>query len=200
VRIGIDMDGVFCDYVGGYNALVKQELGMDLPYPAPTWAWHRDAGVTEEQEKRLADIIHTSPWQGMLLPLPGAIEALERLNTLSLGGNDIYFITNRGGKLAKFWAEMWLKFHGYDTPAVLIAKEKGAVAKGLQLDVFVDDYPPNTLAVIEALGRNPDVRVYLPRHPYNEYAWSQPFNYGTPVKDINEVLEREFPQSERRAA
>jgi hypothetical protein len=196
MKIGLDVDGVLADFIHGYNALVRQELGIDLPYPAPTWNWHTDGGVTPEQDTAMWEIIKATPFQGTLQPLKGAPDALERLNALSLKGNDIYFITNRSGSLAKFWTEMWLRFHGMSAPTVLIAKDKGPVVKGMELDVFVDDLPTNTQAVLDAVGRDPRVRVYLPRHPYNEWAWSQPFNYGQPVADLNEVLEIEFGRKE----
>ncbi len=209
MRIGIDLDGVLCDFTKSYNALVKAHLGIDLPHPATTWDYHLDAGMTREQSNQMWEIIKTTPFQGTMLPLPGALEAIERLNVLSLQGNDIYFITSRTGKLAKFWSELWLRNHGMDYPTVLVAKDKGHVAVGLQLEVFVDDKPENNMdVVVEFNAENQQrttrpllklPRIYLPTHPYNEWA-TDGATYGVRVADLNEALEREFPREKRRAA
>jgi uncharacterized HAD superfamily protein len=194
VRIGVDIDGVLADFTGAFSALIEQEFGIKLPQPWQTWNWHKDHGVTPEQNNYLWELIKAGPFHGTLMPMPGALDAIERLNRLSVKANDIYFITSRKGELAKFWAEMWLKFHGMDLPTVLLAEDKGALAKGLNLSVFVDDYWENTQAVIVA---SPATRTYLVDAPYNRHAspdWS-----GIRVKDLNEVLDREFPSKARAA-
>lgn len=200
MRIGIDLDGVLCDFVRSYNALVKAHLGIELPYPAETWDWHTDNGVTKEQSNRMWEVIKSTPFQGTLHALPGALEAIERLNVLNVQGNDIYFITSRSGQLAKFWSELWLRNHGMDYPTVLITSNKGPVAFGLNLDVFVDDKPENNRGVLdEFVARDKKrPRVYLPDHLYNR--WADNASYGVRVADLNEVLEREFPRERRRAA
>ena len=195
MKIGIDMDGVLCDFVKGYNKLAKAELGIDLPYPATTWNWHLDNGMTQAQADKLWEIIKATTFHGTLHPLEGAMESIERLNKLSVQGHEVYFITNRSGAMAKFYAEMWLRFHGMDTPTVLIAKHKGPIADGLQLDVFVDDLPDNNGDVSRWC---PTTRVYLVSQPYNE--WATDRSYGTRIASLNLVLDREFPREEQKAA
>lgn len=204
MKIGIDMDGVLCDFVKGYNALAKAHLNINLPYPAQTWNWHLDNGMTQAQADRLWEIIKTTTFHGTLLPLDGAIEAIERLNKLSHQGNDIYFITSRSGALAKFYAEMWLAFHGMDRPTVLIAKDKGPIAAGLLLDMFVDDLPDNIVTV----GKASAARLYLIDHPYNQSPnvidLEQKSAYGLRevyrVANLSAVLDIECPKEEKRAA
>jgi uncharacterized HAD superfamily protein len=208
MKLGIDIDGVLADFMGGFSALTEQEFGIKLPQPWQTYDWHKDNGVTPEQTNYLWELIKSGPFYGTLMPLPGALDAIERLNKLSLKDHDIYFITSRNGTLTKFWTEMWLKFHGMDMPTVLLTKDKGAAAKALGLDVFVDDKPENNLDVIDATGRHcvspsgslgTNIHVYLINTPYNQWA-DQPFNYGVRVTDLNEVLEREFLTTKVRAA
>lgn len=193
MKFGIDMDGVLADFTKGFNALVKAELGIDLPYPAPSWDWHKAGGVTSKQTSQLWAYIENSMWWGTLFPLPGALEAIERLNLMTRGGHDVYFITHRPGTLAKFLTEMWLKFHGMDNPTVLIAApNKGHLAVGLELDVFVDDKPENNRHVLEALANNgiDGTRVYLVDAPYN--SWAGDDDYGIRVGSLTEVLDREL--------
>jgi hypothetical protein len=203
VKFGIDMDGVLCDFIQGYNALAKAQFGIELPYPAVTWDHGPTNGITKSQDNTLWELIKSTPFHGALHALPGALDAIGRLNVLGMQGHSVYFITSRPGPLAKFWAEVWLKNHGMDLPTVLIASKKGYVAKGLQLDVFVDDKPENNLDVLGAVGCqglvDPPVRVYLIDQPWNQWA-DQPLNYGKRVKDLNEVLDIELTQTERKAA
>lgn len=212
MRIGIDIDGVLADFVTGFNALAKKEYNVDLPNPAPEWDWAKAGGLTSAQRNRLWELIKSTPFFGTLPPKAGAPDALDRLNDLAGNGHDVYFITTRPGVTAKMWSELWLTGHGCNIPTVLLAvneEGKGSIAKGLGLDVFVDDKPENNLAVINATGRTSpipggglktNIRVYLVQDLYNEWAWTQPFNYGTPVSSLNAVLDIEFPREERRAA
>lgn len=207
MKLGIDMDGVLCDFIKGYNALAKAEFGKDLPYPAVEWDHGPNNGITKAEDNKLWEIIKSTPFHVTLLPLPGALDAIERLNVMGMGGHSVYFITSRPGNHAKFWAEQWLRWHGMDNPTVLIAKEKGFVVKGLRLDVFADDKPENNLDVINQTGRTsplpggglkPNIHVYLINQPWNQWA-DQPFNYGTRVADLNEVLDIEFDTKEKAA-
>jgi 5'(3')-deoxyribonucleotidase len=197
MKLGIDMDGVLADFIKSFNELVKVHFGIVLPDPAETWDYHK-ALMTSAQRNKAWDIMKTTPFYGTILPLDGAIDAIDRLNRLTYKGNEVYFITSRPGAMTKFYSEKWLQFHGMDMPTVLLSSNKGPVAKGLGLDVFVDDKPENNMEVLDAVGRDPKVRVYLPDHPYNQWA-DQPSNYGVRVTGLNEVLDIEFPQKRKAA-
>ena len=97
------------------------------------------------------------------------------------------------------WSELWLKRHGMDIPTVIIAHQKGVLVRELGLDVFVDDKPENNEAVIDASREYAHkTRVYLPDHPYNEWAKDER-RYGIRVADLNAALDYELPE-ERKAA
>lgn len=188
MKIGVDIDGVLADFTKSFNALVRAEFGIELPYPAPTWQWHREGGVTKQQDNQLWNIIKTTHFWATLVPMPGAIDAIARLDQLSHDGHDVYFITSRPGKLAKFHTEWWLKAYGMNFPTVLVTSDKGPVVKGLGLDIFIDDKPENNLEVLEAVGRSPKVHVFLVDAPYNQWA-DNPSVYGVRIHSLGEVFD-----------
>jgi 5'(3')-deoxyribonucleotidase len=213
MRIGIDMDGVLADFVTSHIQAIKKITGKELPplsdtYP-DVWDYDKAAGVTSEERNQVWEYIKASGFQAKLLPLPGAVEAIERLNAAAYGGHHVYFITSRTGSLAKMHSEQWLRWHGMDNPTVLIAHNKGPVALGLELEVFIDDRPENNEDVINTLtGRNTSqpgaeraltCRVYLPDQPWNRWA-TQAYNYGQRVKNINEALDIELIPNKRGMA
>lgn len=192
MKIGIDIDGVLADFTKSFNALVRAEFGIELPYPAPTWQWHREGGVTKQQDNQLWNIIKTTHFWATLVPLPGAIEVIQRLDQLSHDGHDVYFITSRPGKLAKFHTEWWLKSYGMNFPTVLVTSDKGPVVQGLGLNIFIDDKPENNAEVIAAVaqassGKLPS--VYLLDAPYNQWAQDA---YGIRIATVQEVLDLHF--------
>lgn len=204
MKLGIDIDGVLADFNTSFIHLVKQQTGIQLPpvsdtYP-DTWSYHRAGGVTEKQDNALWEFIKTSSFWGQLLPMKGALDALERLNSLSVDGHDIYFITARPGKLAKFFTDLWLQRHGMVFPTTLVTSNKGPVVVGLGLDIFVDDKPENNLEVLThcELAKVRAPWVYLVDAPYNKWATNAK-DYGVRVASLMDVLELNFPKLRRIA-
>jgi len=199
MKIGIDIDGVLADFNKSYKELIERESGLTLPplsddYP-DTWYYERAAGVTREQEAKVWEEIKSTQFWGMLQPLNGAVTALQHLNAMRFAGHHIYFITARTGKMAKFYTEMWLMFHGMNLPTVLIADQKGGLVKGLQLDVFVDDRPEN----IEDVWRvSSKTRLYLINQPWNRGVALPGRVHRVP--NIEAVLNLELPIVKKEAA
>jgi uncharacterized HAD superfamily protein len=84
--------------------------------------------------------------------------------------NDIYYVTNRAGASAKRQTESWLyRYLPYAElgvhPTVLITSDKGAAAKALKLDVYVDDNLDNIKGV---LRESATTRAYLFDRAYNQ--------------------------------
>lgn len=222
LRLGLDIDGCLADFNTGFIALIKQMTGIQLPVVSSTypdvWNYHRAGGVTKEQDAVLwAKIKFSSFWQD-LPALPGTAAALRNLANWRTAGHEIYFITSRPGQLAKYQTEEWLKVIGFSIPTVLIADSeaaKGDLARGLNLDAFIDDKPENCAAVLNATryglhctpGENPIVTdwaypcaVYLFDAPYNQ-TYNDPHvtRVGSVQAMLDRLLQEQFDRLESAA-
>ena len=191
MKLGIDIDGVLANFTDAYTELLFKESGVRLPPASDEWPteWQCDRvdGITAKHRSAAWDHINSTDWQARHLPIKGALQAIQRLNIISATGNSVYFITSRGGDMAKFHTETWLRFHGSVLPTVLIANRKGPVAAGLELDVFVDDKLQNIDEVREATCGECFTRCYLIDRPYNQK------NGYTRASSLGAVLDIEFP-------
>lgn len=189
LRIGFDVDGVLANFVRIYQQLFVKHTGIDLFKPGdiedpPCWDWPQYRGYDAAAVKTVWGIIKTDPAFWMKLePLPDAsllrmfIRQLERKH-------EVYYITSRVGDRVKRQSEMWLfeqlRYHftvGPEVwPTVLISSDKGACAKALKLDVYVDDNMDN---VNGCALKSPQTRTYLINRRYNAL--------GAPTGDGNHL-------------
>lgn len=158
--VGLDLDGVFCNWNDGARPYFAEQRGKDLCTATtpdrPTWNWPKHYGYTDEEcKKAYAAMADDRYFWGSLEPLPYAEEALHELDLLQdADKGDVYFITTRPGKLAKFMTECWISgVYPFAAPTVLIAmspQAKGLIAAGLGLTHFIDDRAENCLEVRRA--------------------------------------------------
>jgi 5'(3')-deoxyribonucleotidase len=99
----------------------------------------------------------------------GKMKGTENLKDAALD-YQLYFITNRAATLGRSIEEQscnWL-VNNYDIkfPQVIVCKEKGLIAKGLELFSFIDDKPENCKMVQEGA---PTCKhsTYIRDHLYN---------------------------------
>jgi hypothetical protein len=104
------------------------------------------------------------------------LEALCRME-------DVYFITTRVGRFVKQQTEQWLKdIYNIPSPTVIISSDKGSIARGLDLDLFIDDRDQNLWAV---KGSRPECACYVLDYPYNRTV--EPA-IATRIKSLSEVI------------
>jgi uncharacterized HAD superfamily protein len=179
-RLGIDLDGVLCNFNDSYAAAITKYTGITFPKNSATWPtewyWERAAGVTKEQESEIwkKDIL----WEGSefwydLDALPEAIKTCGQLNLLAKSGHEVLFLTNRAGHAAKYQTERWLYFHGVDYPTVILIADKAPLIRLLGIDFFIDDKPETIADVAWQAAESPKDfcvggHIYLKNTAYNK--------------------------------
>lgn len=171
MRIGIDVDGVLANFSADYAKLIVETTGRNLFHPGdtvnpPVWDWEKLRGYTDEEIKDVWKIIKASEtfWAD-LEPLVGGLFLASRIEWVDKW-HDIYYVTARVGNDAKWQTEMWLNtVCGVPLPTVLLSKDKGAVCKALDLNIYVDDNLEN----IEGVElHSPQTHAYLLNYNYNQ--------------------------------
>lgn len=177
MRIGIDIDGVLADFNSAFIPLIIDVTGKDLfpprPFDIPTWHYPQHFGYTDaEMDFKKGPVwsaIRNNPefWY----TLPAYDGAQEFLRKLDIGYHDIYFITSRTGVNVKMQTEAWLEYNNFGLhtpnfgfPTVLISDYKGAAAKALNLDLYIDDRTSNALDVNH---ESPTTKVIIMNRPWN---------------------------------
>lgn len=197
MRIGVDVDGVLADFNSGFVSLAEKTYGITRPsgfmetWPS-TWDYMEpDLGLTGGQISELWELIKASPsWWETLDPLPNAVQDLVYLDMMTLSRlHDVYFITTRVGLHVKSQTERWLSLMGFWQPTVLISKgDKGPIARGLDLNVLIDDKPENLDSVVTATSGRCACFLFSAPWNHGDYAYVR----TTTVREPLIRLEREL--------
>lgn len=174
MKLGIDVDGVICDFYSGYERIIRDVTGKDLfpkravgEYP-PTWDWPEYHGYSSQDIQRTWQVIQDSPdfWQNLT-----ALPDLRAAMLIDTTKHDVYYITARPGKTAKLQTELWFMDKWEFFPTVLISPQKGLCCAALDLDVYIDDRLENIQDVMET---SPTTTALLIDRPYNQCTLSMP--------------------------
>lgn len=159
MRILIDMDGIVVDLL---NPWIK-EYNLSRPTNEPSlkienirsWDIHK---CTHAQDLGIYDIIKRPGWFRQLLPLPGAILAIEKLQL----NNDCYIVSTPSGPDSYKDKVEWLNqfLPSFDKNHTILTGSKHLI-KG---DVLIDDSPANAAAYRKAW---PESKILTIRYPYN---------------------------------
>jgi len=171
MRLGIDMDGVICDFNAGWMKLHQHELGSELhPEMVVTWDnLHELGGFADMSafwrwargsDERPSIFRH-------LEPFPDALETLRRLHA---AGHEIVIVTAKPR-----WAVpdtlRWLADHEVPTSEIHIRYRKHTVA----CDAYLDDSP---VVLPELVEHRPDTLVCRMVRP-----WNTPVDGAVDVRD-----------------
>lgn len=180
MRVGIDCDGVLCDFNAAFIRCIVNVTGRDLfppNYEPTTWNYPESVGYTsEEVDETWRTIKADRVFWYCLSAYPDTENAMGYLaDRISHHHDDVYFITARPGVDAKKQTEQWLiKEFGKITswhvvPTVLITPHKGLAVQTLNLDVYIDDRDRNCLEASSAHwhGSVPKCRTFVMDRPWN---------------------------------
>jgi uncharacterized HAD superfamily protein len=170
--IGVDCDGVICDFNTTFIALCKRVTGRDL-YPAGyeplTWNYPESLGYTADEVSAVWDVIKADQRFWLKLPVyPETKAALDYLRERRYHRDDVYFITNRMGSWPKWQTEVWLSMMGFSSATVLLSAMKGLCARALNLDVYIDDKWENCVDVVNSSACT---RTFLMDRPWNRHTY-----------------------------
>src|SRR5579862_882738 len=152
-RLGIDLDGVCCDFSSKFVQLGNQRYGTNhTVLDQRDWdfrPWFTSQQVDEIWAK---DIRPCKNFWLTLRPLEGTgalqhVPSGDRPGTLSnFRSAELFFITSRvetAGMTAREQSCWWLRNHfGITYPTVIVVEHSGnkvAIARALELEAFVDD-------------------------------------------------------------
>lgn len=178
LRLGLDLDGVFADFNTSAAYTTGELTGRHLapffqgapgqPYLPTTWNWWKTLGYTRTEIDRFWAHVTTEPTWWLNLPsYAGTGTFFAQLQReIAAHALDVFFLTTRPGYNAHWQCVQWVRDHGIEHPQVAIAanaESKGLLAAGLGLHAYVDDYPPNLIAVRQ---HAPQVRLGYYRQPW----------------------------------
>jgi len=144
----IDMDGVLTDFTHGFRTLANRVYGVPVysQVAQPTYGSQglgQDRDLTQEHIGHLWELIKRDPTFWFELPPIENPRILIEVGLLCLR-EEVYFVTTRPGVLAKQQTERWLGIYcNIQYPSVIITSDKGAIAKAVRADWFLDDLPDN---------------------------------------------------------
>lgn len=144
--IGVDMDGVLVDFVGGVLPRIQQLWGIhvnyeDIPSPRIEDAIN-DRLVHPVSNKALCTALFQPGFFASLFPRTGAVDALRQLLRQ---GHELVIVTKvklQAGHVVHEKAE-WLANHLQGLEYSTIVVDSGCTKNLIDMDVLVDDDPHN---------------------------------------------------------
>lgn len=182
LRIGIDIDDVITAstsrFVNFYNGATGSRFSL-TDITAWDWADFTNDKVTREQFKALYNAFVSTGEIERLLPVPGAVMAINELSRR----HDIYFVSAR---TSNGISDTYRWFEKYELPMdkVYFDKDKGWQAKVHNLDIFVDDGLHN---LVNVKNTNPRTRTIVYTRPWNELDGGQRHAIDYRAKDWRDV-------------
>lgn len=140
--IGMDLDGVLCDFDSRYQEQLNQiKGGPRIKYTSPTkWHFEEDMGFKRVHVEEFWNTVAQQSYFWEHLP---ALATQTDINTLNKFKNYgvLYYISKRPLHL-QTTTQNWVNQKLPHAP-VILTNNKGFIAKGLELDAMFDDKPQN---------------------------------------------------------
>lgn len=185
MKIGIDLDGVLADFIGGFRPICKEVSGKPCEGDQGSWDFSNWGLTKQERRKAWEQACKVFNFHLSLKPLPdvlrGHLEQFSHEHTL-------FFLTSRvktpGFSVEKQTAA-WLVRHLYvEYPTVIVGPHKGELAAALRLDAFIDDKPKNLYDVATQSSRT---KLYVRDQTYNQdllVPATRVYNFGEFIESV----------------
>lgn len=197
LRVGIDVDGVLADFGTPYRQKLIELAGevparvqrWDNAVDPDCWSWERPYGFSyatvEEFWRWSGDEGKHEFWLN-LRPLQTYTQR-DMLREF-MQEHDVYFISKRPLNTKRV-LEQWIQqyYAMVRPPTVVLAYEKGAAAKGLQLHAIIDDKPSNVQMVLRECGTTCIPMIY--DQPWNKAFYDPYIPRVTSVEDALQIVE-----------
>lgn len=180
MKLGIDCDGVLCNFSKRYAEIALSLLGKHIDISKQhDWSFESIGVSSEEDDKIWKEIKATNNFWRWLEPLPGAEDLYWAQRD-----HELLFITSRErsrGMSVATQTAWWLQsYHHIDFPTVIVAEQpskKIPLALNLEIEAFIDDKSSTVKSM-----RNAGLQAYILDQPYNQ-------DVAEPrVKTVNEFL------------
>lgn len=182
IVVGVDIDDVVAGwYYRAHDISVRAGIAPIDVIPT-SWSPFEEYGC---EAQAWYDALADATLTGELYdcePIPGALEALQRLEDANIR---IEFITARGflqhGDAIRAQTINWLAKHHLLQHGLTFSREKPADARRLGVTHFIDD---NKGQIERMISEAPEIRTYLQDRP-----WNQDMRYQFRLKDLGEFAE-----------
>jgi uncharacterized protein len=156
VRIALDIDSTLHHYWDVLADVAKRRFGVELPYEGQT-VWEIDRLRPEQMQAAVRET-HRREQILASVPYPAAVETVRAWHD---AGHFIHVSSARSGEAYEATRE-WLDAVGLPYDDLRCSEDKVARAIELEIDLFIDDAPPNLLRALEA-----GMRAATLLHPWN---------------------------------
>jgi uncharacterized HAD superfamily protein len=160
MRIAIDIDGVIARSDARMKRIIRDDLGIEVPWDRPP-GWRLEdwgLGLTARQRDYLVTFYRDPEFYLSLEPFEGASAALRRVAEVA----DSVYLTARPASVADATFD-WLRTWGFPPEPICFAKDKVEAAREFKVDLAIEDAPKHLRAYHEA--GIPALRFAA---PYNE--------------------------------
>jgi 5'(3')-deoxyribonucleotidase len=184
-----DVDGVLADFIGGAVAIARA-MGCNAPLITTREHQHWDVypGLDDRDVSLLWKYISEHPmFWSQLDPLVSASEIMK-IQDLILGGNRVYFATNRNTPGAAESTREWIAYYlGCSSANIVITHRKGEFCKVVDADYYIDDKSENVDCAIWMTDKK--TKAYVLTRPYNSGVYAPHSKKARRVATVAEFLE-----------
>lgn len=181
MNLGIDLDGVVCDFAAKANGYLADQFEVD-PIEVDRWDWYKGYGEgVEEVWEHLWNVEVPNGFFRVMDPVYAAHTALTQLR---LQGHTLVFCTARP-MVSAADTQAWLEDFGFGGHHLFVTGDSKA-KQHMGVDLLIDD---KSATICKHRGRGKDAVLF--KQPWNRDHWHKVPSVGNwyEVLDLVEALD-----------